>query len=601
MTINQTAARFVKRATMRVILPTMLFLKMSSTMTAQVEYHGTQTIERAENMTEMNYEFCNYQVDNTSAIVTFPCRPAEFGDKTVDDTNTGVGPYKNLMSRHPYPMILADPVDACVEPKEEQAQYAMKVVFVRRGGCSFYKKALNIMKGSQGTVAAIIIADNAPNPNGLISLVRGQKNRDKIEAYFSVPIVSMLHEDAQKLLELHSANIETFKLGMSFAQGWKDIEREGLIREHPDESDPAWWHNLAVAIANQGSSRRQDAIKALNRTHVLDNYESVSMLGKLLEEEGSYTQAFHTWKRAAKIAPDGASRMKCMEKAKEVYSFTFDGSEEQQVGMKKGMNARSDDHKELIAKMEARPFTDMCAADSDLEKGACTCKASPSTWQGGWTGWAEAKVGATPQQRTDVCCITTRGSFTIAVQPALAPKGAARFLDLVRADYFADMPMYGSGGMDGDPVASHVRFGIPADKPVHVRGAPPKWPKFEDDPQLMTGYEKGSISFRTMHGKPGSRDTQFMIASGHDLDEGWPFNRLMSHAIDLPPQYGKTVRDLPFAAPFGRVTHGLDILAGVYNPIGAIDTRIHPKEGNEYIKKFFPKMDYIKKCTIVGE
>jgi peptidyl-prolyl cis-trans isomerase A (cyclophilin A) len=59
-------------------------------------------------------------------------------------------------------------------------------------------------------------------------------------------------------------------------------------------------------------------------------------------------------------------------------------------------------------------------------------------------------------------------------------------------------------------------------------------------------------------------------------------------------------------APFGRVSEGMDIVDGFYKGYGEgapqgkgpAQNRIQA-EGNEYLKKDFPELDYIKKATIV--
>ena len=41
-----------------------------------------------------------------------------------------------------------------------------------------------------------------------------------------------------------------------------------------------------------------------------------------------------------------------------------------------------------------------------------------------------------------VACLTTKGEILIEVYPDWAPRGAARFLDLVRAGFFTDIAMF---------------------------------------------------------------------------------------------------------------------------------------------------------------
>jgi len=470
-----------------------------------------------------------------------------------------------------------------------------------------------VMKGSQGTAAAIIIADNAPNPNGLITLVRGttpaeQKRRHKIEAYFSIPTVSLLHEDGQKLLEMFGEGNEKMRIGMNIPKGWKDLEQEGLLKENPDESNPAYWHNLAVALANQGSKRRAEAIKALNRPTTEGSYDSMYMLAELYEQEGEYMNCHRTWKKAARLADDGATRMKCMEKSKEAYDQTFEGSEKKQVALKKNMLAMNEEMKARIAEIEAREHYVACGQGADDKNatseasGACTCKPTPNTgWLGGLTGWTEAKIGAKPDERKDVCCVTSKGAITISVQPALAPIGAARFLDMVRDGFFTDMPFYGTTGMDVmsavDLDATYVRFGIPAE-PKTKR----KWSKpIPDDPKIGLGYERGTISFRTNIPNENDRDYKFAIATGKGLHDGWPFKRVVTHMLNQGSEVGDGAETVPFAVPFGRVTHGLEILDELYNSFNSVDERIQMQKGSALAMSAHPKMDWLRSCSVVGE
>jgi len=58
-------------------------------------------------------------------------------------------------------------------------------------------------------------------------------------------------------------------------------------------------------------------------------------------------------------------------------------------------------------------------------------------------------------------------------------------------------------------------------------------------------------------------------------------------------------------APFGRVVEGMDVVESLYNGYGegapqgrGPDQGRIQSEGNAYLKKSFPKLDYTKKATI---
>jgi len=114
-----------------------------------------------------------------------------------------------------------------------------------------------------------------------------------------------------------------------------------------------------------------------------------------------------------------------------------------------------------------------------------------------------------------------------------------------------------------------------------------------------TPLEKGTIAFRNRKNEKDFRDFNFMIAT--ELKEEWPYSQLISDTLDLPRSYGNDMDSAPGFTPFGRITQGLDILDNVFNPRGAIDTKSHRIDGNAYLKRFFPKMDFIRSCSIVGE
>jgi len=54
-------------------------------------------------------------------------------------------------------------------------------------------------------------------------------------------------------------------------------------------------------------------------------------------------------------------------------------------------------------------------------------------------------------------------------------------------------------------------------------------------------------------------------------------------------------------SPFGKVTKGLDVLDAIYSNYGETpDQNRIQMEGNAYLEKAFPNLDYIKSATIVA-
>ena len=154
---------------------------------------------------------------------------------------------------------------------------------------------------------------------------------------------------------------------------------------------------------------------------------------------------------------------------------------------------------------------------------------------------------------------------------AWAPHGADRFYNLVKHGFYDNERFFRviSGFM--------VQFGINGDPRIsaHWRDA-----NIPDDP-VKESNKRGTITFATAG--PNTRTTQVFINFGDNagLDgQGFaPFGQVVSgmKVVDsLNAEYGE-------GAPRGR---GPDQ--------GRMQT-----EGNAYLEKDFPRMDYMKKATIV--
>ena len=165
---------------------------------------------------------------------------------------------------------------------------------------------------------------------------------------------------------------------------------------------------------------------------------------------------------------------------------------------------------------------------------------------------------------------TTKGDFTLEVTRAWAPQGADRFYNLVKAGYFTDIAFFRviSGFM--------VQFGIHGDPAVSA-----KWRDADiaDDP-VVESNSPGYISY-AMRG-PNTRTTQLFINFGNNarLDESG-------------------------FSPFGKVTAGMDVVKSIYSGYGegapsgmGPDQGRVQMQGNAYLKKDFPDMDYILGASI---
>jgi peptidyl-prolyl cis-trans isomerase A (cyclophilin A) len=167
---------------------------------------------------------------------------------------------------------------------------------------------------------------------------------------------------------------------------------------------------------------------------------------------------------------------------------------------------------------------------------------------------------------------TTKGSFTIEVTRSLAPNGADRFYNLVRSGYFTDVAFFRvvPGFM--------CQFGIHGDPAVSAKWRPAD---ITDDP-VKGSNTRGTLTFAT--GGPNTRTTQLFINFGNNVN-----------------------LDSQGFSPFGSVTEGMDVVDKINGEYGdgapygrGPDQGRIQGEGNAYLKKDFPNLDYIKSATVVS-
>ena len=165
---------------------------------------------------------------------------------------------------------------------------------------------------------------------------------------------------------------------------------------------------------------------------------------------------------------------------------------------------------------------------------------------------------------------TTKGVFVIEVQRDWAPNGADRFYNLVKNGFYDNVRFFRviSGFM--------VQFGIHGDPKV---SAPWREAQLKDDP-VKQSNKRGYITY-AMAG-PNTRTSQVFINFGDNasLDsQGFsPFGRVVTgmEVVDkLNAEYGE-------GAPRGR---------------GPDQGRLQ-MEGNAYLAKEYPRMDFVRKATI---
>jgi cyclophilin family peptidyl-prolyl cis-trans isomerase len=132
-----------------------------------------------------------------------------------------------------------------------------------------------------------------------------------------------------------------------------------------------------------------------------------------------------------------------------------------------------------------------------------------------------------PDKRYTAEMVTSRGTMTIVLDPAGAPKTVNNFVFLARYHYFEDIFFHrvipGFVLQGGDPRGSGT-------------GGPGY--KFEDELPQAGRYELGSLAMA--NAGPNTNGSQFFIISG-------------PQGMRLPPQYSL----------FGKVVSGLDVVAAI--------------------------------------
>lgn len=166
---------------------------------------------------------------------------------------------------------------------------------------------------------------------------------------------------------------------------------------------------------------------------------------------------------------------------------------------------------------------------------------------------------------------TSGGDFEVEVTRAWSPRGADRFYNLVKHGWYDDGRFF--------RVVSKfmVQFGINGDPNIS------KWwrnARIADDPFTQSN-KRGTISFATSG--VDSRTTQVFI------------NFVDNTFLDT--------QNPPFT-PFGRVVSGMDVVDKLYSAYGEAPSKgsgqtMIQTQGNAFLQQNFPKLDYIKKATIV--
>lgn len=165
---------------------------------------------------------------------------------------------------------------------------------------------------------------------------------------------------------------------------------------------------------------------------------------------------------------------------------------------------------------------------------------------------------------------TSKGTFVIAVTRAWAPNAADRFYNLVKHGFYTNVRFFrvldgfmAQFGLNGDPTIQ---------RPWQDAG-------IKDEPVVQSNL-RGYVSF-AKEDFPNTRYTMVFInfADNAFLDkDGFP--------------------------PFGQVVSGMDVVDKLYSGYGRKnqpDQRRMVRQGHEYLLAEYPKLDYIKKASIVAK
>jgi peptidyl-prolyl cis-trans isomerase A (cyclophilin A) len=166
---------------------------------------------------------------------------------------------------------------------------------------------------------------------------------------------------------------------------------------------------------------------------------------------------------------------------------------------------------------------------------------------------------------------TTKGDFVIEVHRDWASHGADRFYNLVKLGYFDDAAFFRA--IEG----FMVQFGIHGSPQVSAKWRDANIP---DDPAAGQSNKRGAATFATAG--PNTRTTQLFINYGDNANlDGMGFT------------------------PFGQVTEGMGVVDSLYKGYGegapggrGPDQGRVQSEGNAYLRKDFPQLDYIKTARL---
>jgi len=161
---------------------------------------------------------------------------------------------------------------------------------------------------------------------------------------------------------------------------------------------------------------------------------------------------------------------------------------------------------------------------------------------------------------------TTAGDFVVEANRSWAPRGAQRFYELVKDNFYEGCRFFRV------VPGFVVQFGISGSPEVHQQ-----WNRNIPDDPVSQSNLRGYLTFATSG--PATRTSQLFINYGNN-----------------------TNLDTSGFSPFARVIEGMHNVDGINPQYGEQPNQTMIEErGNDYLEASFPELDYIKRVTLVSE
>ena len=179
---------------------------------------------------------------------------------------------------------------------------------------------------------------------------------------------------------------------------------------------------------------------------------------------------------------------------------------------------------------------------------------------------APAPVAAAPAQFR-VRFETSRGPIVVLAHRDWSPNGVDRLYQLVEQGYYDDARFF--------RVVPEfiVQFGMHGDPATNTRWTAQK---VMDDP-VKESNRRGMVTFAMIQGTPNSRTTQLFINLRDNA---------MLDQMGFPP--------------IGEVVEGMSVVDALHSGYGETPQQgLIDAEGNAYLKRQFPKLDFVRTAKVV--